>query len=68
MRKDNIIFQITEEDVQAESMERLGRKLTDDEMRIARKGIEWGLGDAALVPTYGAIFGEMIKGGKGVMI
>jgi len=58
---DNVIFQITEEDLQNEAMERISRKLTDDEMRIAQKGIEWGLGDITLVMTYDTIFNEMIE-------
>ena len=58
---DNIFFQITEEDVQDEAMDRIGRKLTDDEMYYARKGIMWGLGDITLILTYDTIFNEMIK-------
>ena len=58
----NFIFQITEEDLQCEAMERIGRKLTDDEMYIAKKGVEWGLGDVALIATYDTIFTEMING------
>jgi len=37
---DNVVFQITIEDLQCEAMERLGRELTDDEIYIAKKGIE----------------------------
>jgi len=59
---DGIIFQITVEDLQNEAMERIGRKLTDDEMDIAREGVEWGLGDVALIETYNTIFNEMIDG------
>jgi len=58
---DNTIFQITEEDVQNEAMDRLGRTLTDDEMYYAKKGIEWGLGDTTLILTYDTIFNEMIN-------
>ena len=61
---DDVIFQITEEDVQYEAMERIGRKLTDDEMDIAREGIVWGLGDATLILTYDTIFNEMINEAK----
>jgi len=57
---DDIIFQITVEDLQNEAMERVGRKLTDDEIDIAQKGVEWGLGDVALDETYNTIFNEMI--------
>jgi len=61
MIKDNIIFQITEEDVQDEAMARIGRKLTEDEMCYAIKGIRWGLGDIPLILTYDTIFNEMIQ-------
>jgi hypothetical protein len=61
MTNDNIIFQITADDLQAEAMERIGRKLTDNEIRIAQKGIEWGIGDITLIMTYDTIFNEMIK-------
>ena len=57
----NTIFAITEDDVQNEALERIGRKLTDDEMYYARKGIGWGLGDITLVLTYDTIFNEMIQ-------
>ena len=56
---DNIIFQITENDLQTEAMERIGRKLTDDEMRIARKWVEEGIGGTALDITYNTIFTEI---------
>ena len=57
---DCIIFQITEEDLQNEAIERIGRKLTEDEIYSAKKGIEWGLGDINLIMTYDTIFNEMI--------
>ena len=57
----NIIFQITEDDLQNEAMERIGRKLADDEVEIAKDGIEWGISDSALEITYNTIFTEMIK-------
>jgi len=61
MTESNIIFQITEEDLQNEAIERIGRKLTENEIDIAKKGIEWGLGDITLMITYDTIFNEMIK-------
>jgi hypothetical protein len=61
MANDNVIFQITEEDVQYEAMERIGRRLTDDEVDIAQDGILWGLGDVTLTSTYDTIFDEMIN-------
>ena len=38
-----IIFSISEDDVQIEAIERIGRKLTEDEMQIAKKGLESGI-------------------------
>jgi len=57
----NIIFQITEDDLQNEAMQRIGRQLTDDEIEMAKDGIEWGISDSALEITYNTIFTEMIK-------
>ena len=61
MTENGIVFQITKEDVQNEAIERIGRKLTENEIDIAKKGIEWGLGDITLMITYDTIFNEMIK-------
>ena len=55
----NIIFQITEEDLQYEAMEKIGRKLSNDEIEIAKKGLEWGLLTTIDV-VYNTIFKEMI--------
>jgi hypothetical protein len=61
MKDNNIIFQITVEDIQNESLARIGRLLTDDEIDIAKKGIAWGVADIALDITYNTIFTEMIN-------
>jgi hypothetical protein len=58
---NNIIFQITEEDLQNEAMIRISRRLTNDEIEIAKDGIEWGISDFALDITYNTIFTEMIE-------
>ena len=55
----NIIFQITEEDLQYEAIEKIGRKLSNDEFEIAKKGLEWGLLTNIDV-VYNTIFKEMI--------
>jgi len=57
--KDNIIFSITIEDLQDEAMERIGRKLTEEEIEIAKDGFEQGLGLPVDI-TYNTIFTEMI--------
>jgi hypothetical protein len=58
--KDNIIFAITLEDLQNESMGRIGRKLADNEIEIAKGGLEWGLQTCNLDIIYNTIFTEMI--------
>jgi len=57
----NIIFQITEEDLQNEAMERVGRKITCEEIEMAKKWIKEGIGGIALSITYSTVFTEMIK-------
>lgn len=41
---DRVIYLITEEDVQADAISQVGRRLNDDELRTAKKCIESGLG------------------------
>lgn len=41
--EDRVLLSITVGDVQEEAMERLGRKLTVEEIAIAKKGLESGL-------------------------
>lgn len=59
MEKGEFLFRITGEDLQNEAMERIGRILTDDEIEIAKDGIEWGISNALDI-TYNTIFTEMI--------
>jgi len=57
--ENNIIFQITENDLQGEAMEKIGRKLTDDEIELTKVGLEWGLLSSIDI-VYDTIFMEMI--------
>ena len=40
MKGDNVIFSITEKDLQDEANYRIGRELTDEEIEIAKDGFE----------------------------
>lgn len=59
-QSNEIIFTITKEDLQFEAKEKIGRELTDDEIRIAIKGLEWGL-LTGIDTVYQTIFTEMIE-------
>ena len=59
VERDELLFYITKEDVQNEAVEKLGRHLTDEELHIAQKGLDWGLmTDIDIV--YETIFYEML--------
>ncbi|HQA87153.1 MAG TPA: hypothetical protein PK448_06265 [Bacteroidales bacterium] len=58
-QSNEILFSITVEDVQSEAIEKIGRKLNDDEIRIAKKGLEFGLLTTIDV-VYSTIFNKMI--------
>jgi len=60
MKEDNIIFVITKDELQDEAMERIGRKLTDEEIDIAKDAFEWGLRTCNIDIIYNTIFTEMI--------
>ncbi len=59
-KKEDLVFAITVEDLQYEANEKIGRELTDDEIQIVKKGLEWGIGETIGI-TYQAIFSEMIS-------
>jgi hypothetical protein len=58
--KNEIVFTITVGDLQNEANEKIGRKLNDDEIAVARKGLEFGL-LTDIDSVYNTIFFEMIK-------
>ena len=43
IKKEELLFYITKETMQNEAQEKIGRTLTDEELHIARKGLESGL-------------------------
>lgn len=54
-QNNEIIYPITVEDLQNEAVNRIGRKLTDDELYTAKKGIEWGLSSVIDITMKAAI-------------
>ena len=58
--KNEIVFDITVEDLQNEANKKIGRELTDDEINVAQKGLEFGL-LTDIDTVYNTIFGEMIE-------
>ncbi|MFH1861094.1 MAG: hypothetical protein ABH870_08840 [bacterium] len=59
----HLAFAITLEDLQSESLENIGRILTDEEIYIAKKGLEFGL-LTDIDTVYKTIFTEMIGNEK----
>jgi hypothetical protein len=59
MKKNESVFSIALQDLQNESLGRIGRVLTDEEIRVAKKGLEFGL-LTDIDTVYKTIFTEMI--------
>ncbi|MCX9086450.1 MAG: hypothetical protein OIN90_02670 [Candidatus Methanoperedens sp.] len=60
INKDEILFYISKETMQYEAMEKIGRYLSEEELDVARKGLEWGL-TFDIETVYNTILFEMIK-------
>ena len=58
MEEEKILFVITVADVQHWAEEKLGRRLTYEELQIAKDKWEWGLSED-IDMGYSAIFEEM---------
>ena len=58
-QSNEILVSITTEDVQSEAIEKLGRKLNEEEIKIAKKGLENAL-MFNIDTVYKTIFFEMI--------
>jgi hypothetical protein len=59
-KKDKLIYAILEEDVQEEALYQIRRYLTDDEMILFKKRLEYAIGENMLL-IYPAIFKEIRK-------
>jgi len=58
MEEEKILFVITVADVQHWAEEKLGRRLTYEELQIAKDKLEWGLSED-IDMVYSTIFEEM---------
>lgn len=63
INKSNLLFSISKEEVQEEALNKIGRYLNEDELHIAKKGLEWGL-TTDIDTIYNTIFFEMINNKK----
>jgi len=57
---NKILFSITEYEMQNEAQERIGRRLTEDELYVAKKGLDSGILTGIDI-IYETILKEMIK-------
>ncbi len=60
INEEDILFYITKETMQYEAKQKIGRYLTEEELGIAKKGLEWGL-MTDIDTVFNAILHEMIK-------
>ncbi|MCX9074338.1 MAG: hypothetical protein OIN88_06715 [Candidatus Methanoperedens sp.] len=63
INKEELLFYIDRETMQYEAMQKIGRYLTEEELDIAKDGLEWGL-MTGIETVYNAILFEMIKDKK----
>jgi len=58
--KNEILFLITADEVQNDASKRIGRKLTEEELRVVKNGLEWGLLNG-IDTIYNAIYSEILE-------
>jgi hypothetical protein len=58
--KEELLFYIDKETMQDEAIRTIGRSLTEEELDIAKDGLEWGL-TFDIETVYHTILLEMIK-------
>lgn len=56
--KNEILFSITANEIQNDAIGRIGRELTEEELRVVKKGLEWGLLNRIDI-IYNAIYDEI---------
>lgn len=54
-QNNEVIYPITIGDLQNDAMKRIGRKLNDGELHIAKKCVEWGLSSIVDITLKAAI-------------
>ncbi len=60
INKEEVLFYISKETMQDEAMRAIGRYLTEEELDIAKDGLEWGL-MTDVDTVYNTILHEIIK-------
>jgi hypothetical protein len=60
INKEDLMFYISKETMQYEAMQKIGRHLTEEELDIAKDGLDWGL-TFDIDTVYNTILFEMIK-------
>ncbi len=60
INKEELLFYISKETMQYEAKQKIGRYLTEEELYIAKKGLEWGL-MTDIDTVFNTILREMIK-------
>jgi len=60
INKEDVIFYILKETILDEAMLKIGRYLTEEELDIAKDGLEWGL-MTGIDTVYDTILFEMIQ-------
>ena len=59
IKTEDLVFYIKKDDIQHEATEKLGRNLTDEEIEIAKKGLQMGI-LTGIDNVYSTIFFEML--------
>lgn len=63
MNKEELVFYISKETLQHEAKRKIGRHLTEEELDIAKDGLDWGLMTGIDI-VYDTILFEMIRKGS----